>query len=106
MDRRKFLGRVMTGVAGTTVGLGVAKAGLHLGETHPRETRKVAYDVKGFSCITCATGLEVMLRQQKGVVSANASYPDARVVIGFDESLVGEDKLREFIVSCGFTVVP
>jgi len=104
MDRRKFLGRVMTGVAGTTVGIGVAKAGLHLGRASPIETRKVAYQVKGFSCITCATGLEVMLRQQKGVVRASASYPEATVVIGFDESLISEDRLKEFIVSCGFTV--
>ena len=56
--------------------------------------------MKGFSCITCAAGL----RQQKGVVRAGASYPEARVVIRFDENLVSEDKLKEFIASCGFTV--
>ena len=95
----------MTGVAGTTIGIGIAKANLHLGKTSPRETRSITYEVKGFSCITCATGLEVMLRQQKGVARANASYPEGRVVIGFDEALVSEDKLKSFIVECGFRVV-
>ena len=104
MDRRKFLGRVVTGMAGTTVGLGMAKASLNL-TTSPKQTQNVSYQIKGFNCITCATGLEVMLLRQKGVVQAVASYPDAGVVIGFDESLTSEDKLKEFIASCGFTVV-
>jgi|ERR1700724_438933 anaerobic selenocysteine-containing dehydrogenase len=102
MDRRKFLGRVMTGIAGTTVGIGVAKSGLHLTPASSQETKTVTYEVKGFTCITCATGLEVMLLRQKGVVRASASYPDAKVLIGFDENLASEDKLKEFIASCGF----
>jgi|SRR5579862_297071 len=103
MDRRKFLNRVVTGVAGTTVGIGVAKAGFHLAPPSPKETRKAAYQVKGFTCVTCATGLEVMLLRQQGVVRASASYPEGKVVIGFDENLISEDQLKEFIVSCGFT---
>ena len=92
----------MTAMAGTTVGSGVRAGSLWL--TLLREGRTVAYGVKGFSCETCATGLEVMLRRQKGVVRASASYADARVVIGFDENLTSEDTLKEFIASCGFTV--
>ena len=30
-----------------------------------KENRSVTYRVKGFTCVTCAVGLEVMLRQQK-----------------------------------------
>jgi hypothetical protein len=67
MDRRKFISRVMTGVAGTTGGIGVAKAGLTLADPSVTEKQTVAYAVKGFTCITCATGLEVMLCRQKGV---------------------------------------
>jgi copper chaperone CopZ len=104
MDRRKFLGRVMTAMAGTTVGISGARAGFSMVDPSAREGRTVAYGVKGFSCETCATGLEVMLRRQKGVVRTSASYADARVVIGFDENLTSEDTLKEFIASCGFTV--
>jgi copper chaperone CopZ len=104
IDRRGFLVRVAAGLAGITVGVGGAKASLHLDEASARETRSVNYQVKGFSCITCAAGLEVILRQQKGVVRASATYPEARVTIGFDETLTSEDKLKDFIASSGFTV--
>jgi anaerobic selenocysteine-containing dehydrogenase len=104
MDRRKFLNGVMGGMAGAAAGIGLAKVNFPLHEVTPKETKSVVYEVKGFSCITCATGLEVMLREQAGVVRASASYSDTRVMIGFDERVISEDKLKEFIVSCGFTV--
>jgi anaerobic selenocysteine-containing dehydrogenase len=104
MNRRKFLNRVMGGAAGTAAGLGLAKAGLKLVDAAPRENHSVAYQVKGFTCVTCATGLEVMLRQQQGVVRATASYPEAKVLIGFDKNHISEEAIREFIASCGFTV--
>jgi len=54
--------------------------------------------------VTCAVGLEVMLRGLKGVTRANASYPEARVVIGFDSNLTTEKALKDFVASCGFLV--
>jgi hypothetical protein len=45
-----------------------------------------------------------MLLQQNGVTRANASYPEAKAVIGFDEELISEDTIRQFIASCGFSV--
>ena len=45
-----------------------------------------------------------MLRGLKGVVRVKASYPEARVVIGFDEKLTSEKRLKEFISKCGFPV--
>ena len=104
MNRRKFLSRVM----GATAGLSLTGAGtvaLHkLANPGPAENQSVSYQVKGFSCVTCATGLEVMLMQQPGVVRAHASYPDTTVVIGFDQNIVSEQALREFIAGCGFSV--
>jgi hypothetical protein len=32
--------------------------------------------VKGFSCMTCATGLDTMLGQQKGILSSKSTYPE------------------------------
>jgi hypothetical protein len=75
-----------------------------LAKTGPAENRSISYNVKGFSCVTCATGLEVMLREQKGVVRAQASYPEAAVVIGFDENLTSEAALQKFIAGCGFSI--
>ena len=102
MNRRKFLGHILTGIAGTAAGTGAAKAHLHLAVPAPEENAQVVYDVKGFTCVTCATGLEVMLRDQRGVIRAAASYPDGKVEIGFDRNMISEAKLMEFIASCGF----
>jgi Cu+-exporting ATPase len=105
MDRRKFLSRLIVSAAGATTGMGLAKVGRGQVSPAARETRVVNYKVQGFTCITCATGLEVMLLQQKGVTRASASYPEARAVIGFDEKLTSDDTIRQFIASCGFSVV-
>ena len=37
----------------------------------------VTYHVRGFSCITCATGLDTMLAKQKGIASSSSPIPKA-----------------------------
>jgi copper chaperone CopZ len=101
MNRRKFLHSV---VAGGAAGIGLTKAGLSLAEQKAKESRIITYEVRGFTCVTCATGLEVTLLREKGVTRASATYPEGRVVIGFDESLVAENAIRTIITDCGFTV--
>ena len=95
MDRRNFICSITTG----------ASAGLTAADAAPRkENRSVTYKVKGFTCITCAVGLEVMLRGLNGVARAKASYPEANVAIGFDANVTSEQTLRDFIAKCGFSV--
>jgi copper chaperone CopZ len=105
MNRRKFLYRGMTGMAGTATSLTLAKANINSVEAAPKENRSVTFLVKGFTCLTCATGLEVTLLKQNGVARASASYPEGRVVIGFDENQVEEEALRQIVLGCGFSVV-
>lgn len=66
-------------------------------------TTTVTWRVRGFTCVTCAVGLETMLRQQKGVQSAEASYSNATVTIRFHSEAVSEASLRAFIAELGFT---
>ena len=94
MNRRKFIGGIS--VVGSAALTAVAS---------PNEARSVKYGVKGFTCVTCAVGLEVMLRRQKGVTRADASYPDENVVIAFDRALTSPSALKGFIAQCGFSVV-
>src|SRR5579875_2027909 len=91
MFRRRFMENIAGGLA-TVVR---AKAGQH---------RTVVYEVKGFTCVTCAVGLETLLRRQKGVARAQASYPDGIVRIEFDPNLVSDELLRGFISEMGFRV--
>jgi copper chaperone len=67
-------------------------------------TNMVTYVVKGFSCVTCAVGLDTMLGKQKGVRWSKSTYPEGIVKIQFDAQEVGENSLKEFISEMGFTV--
>jgi hypothetical protein len=68
------------------------------------ETRTVTNLVKGFSCATCAVGLDTMLQKQKGIVWSKSTYPEWIVKIKFDPQEVNEESLEGFIWEMGFTV--
>ncbi|QNI34691.1 heavy-metal-associated domain-containing protein [Alloacidobacterium dinghuense] len=70
------------------------------------DTNTITYKVKGFTCVTCAVGLETLLRQQKGVLWVKASYPDASATIKYQPATVTEDRLKAFIAEIGFTAEP
>jgi copper chaperone CopZ len=69
------------------------------------DTRTVTYQLRGFSCITCAVGLDTMLGRQKGVIRSRSSYRDAVTRIEFEPSVVTEEGLKTFISEMGFTAV-
>lgn len=96
MDRRKFIAGVT--VAGGTAALPPAVAA-------KRETAAVNWKVQGFTCVTCAVGLEVMLGGLTGVTRVKASWPNRSVSIGYDAHLTGEKQLRDFVGVCGFQIV-
>jgi copper chaperone CopZ len=74
-------------------------------EAIPATPKKVAtYYIRGFSCITCATGLDTMLHQQKGITSSSSTYPQGVATIGFDPNQITETQIKDFIAGLGFTV--
>jgi copper chaperone CopZ len=74
-------------------------------EALPATPKKVVtYHVRGFSCITCATGLDTMLSKQKGIASSSSTYPEGIATIGFDPDQISEQQIKDFISSLGFTV--
>jgi copper chaperone CopZ len=64
-------------------------------------TRTVIYQVKGF---TCATGLDTLLSQQKGIASSKSTYPQGKVTVAFDPNRITEQAIVTFIADLGFTV--
>jgi copper chaperone CopZ len=89
MFRRKF-------IAGLTLaGAGAMASGA--------DTRKVTFRIAGFSCITCAVGLDTMMRDKAGVVHSQSSYQDAKTTIEFKPKVVSEEALKAFIAEMGFT---
>ena len=109
MIRRQFL-RLATLTGATGLASFGALEALEKHHVHAideaKNTNTVTWHVRGFTCITCAVGLETMLRQQKGVTWAKATYPDALVAIKYDSSSVSEAALRKFISEIGFTAEP
>lgn len=97
MQRRRFVQMMTLAGVGTVAAAELAHAG---------ETRTVSYRVKGFTCVTCAVGLETMLREQKGVKWVKATYPEAQVTIKYDPVAVNEARLRGFISELGFSAEP
>jgi copper chaperone CopZ len=95
MFRRQFIQRITLAGAGGLTATGAAEAG---------QGKTVTYRIKGFTCIACAVGLETMLRQQKGIRRAEASYPKASVLIAFDPALIDEKSLKDYIAEMGFGV--
>jgi Cu+-exporting ATPase len=69
-------------------------------------TRTVIYQVTGFTCITCATGLDTLLSRQKGVASSKSTYPEGKVTVAFDPRQITEQAMVAFITGLGFTVQP
>jgi copper chaperone CopZ len=63
------------------------------------------YRVKGFSCITCATGLDTTLSRQQGVKSCQSTYPDGVVKVCFNPDQVTDERIVAFIADLGFTVI-
>ena len=95
MLRRKFFKVVTMATTGALAPL----------EAIPAEPKKVvSYRVRGFSCVTCATGLDTMLQKEKGIVSSSSTYPEGIATIGFDPERITEEQIREFIASLGFSL--
>ena len=96
MLRRSFLGTIGLLGAGRLASLIAFEDG------RPGRQRTVDFHVKGFTCPTCAVGLETLLRREKGVLTANVDYASATANIGYDAALLDDEKLKSFIQSAGF----
>jgi copper chaperone CopZ len=89
MIRRHF-------IQGIACSLGVGHAG---GGT---KTKTVTYHIRGFTCVTCAVGLDTLLREEKGIVRSRSSYPDRTSTIEFHPDLIQDEQIRARIQEFGF----
>ena len=59
------------------------------------------FPVLGMSCAACAVSVESMLKNTKGVVSANVNYANASLTTEYNQSINAE-QLREVLRSIGY----
>jgi copper chaperone CopZ len=97
MIRRKFLTLMTLAGASSFATLKAATA---------IEKKTVTYKISGFTCITCAVGLETLLQREKGIIAAKASYPGAIARVTYDPKSTSEASIVEAIESMGFQAKP
>ena len=98
MHRRYFL----QSLAGAGTGAALLKVGK--AETRPAENARVAWTVTGFTCVTCAVGLQTILEKHAGIARVNAAYPSGEVEIGFDSRRITPPEIERLIEEAGFKV--
>lgn len=83
-----------------------------LGAIHPLESATASgpratwiFDVMGFTCITCAVGLDTLLERERGIVSSRSTYPEGKVTVILDPGETSDGAVRALIAQMGFTVV-
>lgn len=91
MVRRRF-------IQGIACGLGAGDAA-----SSAAKIRTVKYRIAGFTCITCAVGLDALLKDRKGIVRSKSSYPERTAVVEYNPDLVNEEQIKSFIQELGFT---
>jgi len=62
------------------------------------------FQIKGFTCITCAVGLDALLSKQKGILASKSTYPEGKVTVKFDPDVIEEKSIETFIAEMGFSV--
>jgi len=95
MIRRKFLQLMTLSSAGALVSLEAVAGGA---------VQTIVLQVKGFTCITCAVGLDTMLERTKGVVSSHSTYPEGKVTVRFNANSDAENAIRAVIADAGFVI--
>jgi copper chaperone CopZ len=66
--------------------------------------KTTTFRVKGFTCVTCATGLDTMLSRQAGIKSSQSTYPAGICKVIFNPDRITEESIVSFITDLGFTV--
>ena len=103
MIRRKFLQLVALSGAGALAPIG-AIAGAAAVSDAGIKGKTAVFQVKGFSCVACAVGLDTMFIRAKGVLSSHSTYPEGKVTVQFDPGSITEVALRAVITDAGFAI--
>ncbi|HLH03931.1 MAG TPA: heavy metal-associated domain-containing protein [Bryobacteraceae bacterium] len=75
-------------------------------EQEHRQKEILVWRVTGFTCVTCAVGLDTLLGRKPGVLAAHSKYPEGIVRIEYDPARISCDELKQAIQEMGFRVEP
>lgn len=96
MLRRKFMQAVaLSGVCAFKGIEAIAEAGARV---------TMVFEVKGFTCPTCAVGLDTLLGKEKGIISSHSTYPEGKATVTYNPGVTSDERIRAFIAAMGFSV--
>lgn len=98
MRRRSFIQTL----AGSGAGVALLKLGAP--QNKLAENASVAWTVRGFTCVTCAVGLQAILEKHEGIARVKAQYPSGKVDIAFDSHVIELREIKRLIEEAGFSV--
>lgn len=64
--------------------------------------KKIILAIDGMTCSACSNGLEKYLKKQKGIISASVNLVMENAFIEYDESILGQQQLEQFVTQAGF----
>ena len=64
--------------------------------------KKIILSIDGMTCSACSNGLEKYLNKQNGVYNAVVNLVMANATIEYDEKILNQEKLDEFVKKAGF----
>lgn len=64
--------------------------------------KKIILSIDGMTCSACSNGLEKYLNKQNGVSKAVVNLVMANATIEYDEKLLNQEKIEEFVKQVGF----
>ena len=64
--------------------------------------KKIILAVDGMTCSACSNGLEKYLNKQKGIVNASVNLIMSNALIEYEEKILNQEKIEEFIKQAGF----
>ncbi len=82
--------------------LALASTGAGMAAASATKKETITFRVKGFTCITCAVGLDTLLGREPGVILCKSDYAQARTTVEFDPSKTTASSIRKFISEMGF----
>lgn len=64
--------------------------------------KKINLSIDGMTCSACSNGLEKYLNKQNGILNASVNLVMANATIEYDETLLNQEKIEEFVKQAGF----
>ena len=69
------------------------------------ETIKDSFPVVGMSCASCATSIENLVKEQKGVINANVNFSGSSLWIEYTPEAINPGAIKKSVQSMGYDIV-